>query len=51
MKDKNVTALLALFGGSLGIHRFYLGQVGYGIFYAMFFWISWLIGLIDFLFS
>lgn len=48
MKDKNVAALLALFGGSLGIHRFYLGQIGLGIVYLFLFWMSWLIGLIDF---
>ncbi|MEL6843568.1 MAG: NINE protein [Bacteroidota bacterium] len=48
MKDKNVAALLALFGGSLGLHRFYLGQVGLGILYLFLFWMSWLIGLIDF---
>jgi len=48
MKDKNVAALLALFGGGLGIHRFYLGQVGMGILYIFLFWISWIVGVIDF---
>ena len=49
MKDKNVAALLAFFLGAFGVHRFYLGQIGLGIFYILFFWISWFIGLIDFI--
>ncbi|PHN08098.1 NINE protein [Flavilitoribacter nigricans] len=47
MKDKNVAGILALFFGWLGIHRFYLGQIGLGIVYLFFFWISWIIALID----
>lgn len=49
MKDKNVAGILALFFGGLGIHRFYLGQTGLGIFYLFFFWfpIMWIVGLID----
>ncbi|MCB0633459.1 MAG: NINE protein [Saprospiraceae bacterium] len=47
MKDKNVAGILALFFGGLGIHRFYLGQIGLGIVYLFFFWITWLIALID----
>jgi TM2 domain-containing membrane protein YozV len=49
MKDKNVAGILALFLGWVGIHRFYLGQVGLGILYAVFFWfpVFWLIALID----
>ena len=49
MKDKNVAGILALFLGWVGIHRFYLGQVGLGILYAVFFWfpLIWLISLID----
>lgn len=47
MKDKNVAGILALFFGWLGIHRFYLGQIGLGIVYLFFFWISWIISLID----
>ncbi|HHH50141.1 MAG TPA: NINE protein [Saprospiraceae bacterium] len=49
MKDKNVAAILAFFLGGFGIHRFYLGQIGLGIFYILFFWISWFIGFIDFI--
>jgi TM2 domain-containing membrane protein YozV len=49
MKDKNVAGILALFLGWVGIHRFYLGQVGLGILYAVFFWfpLVWLIAFID----
>ena len=49
MKDKNVAGILALFFGWIGIHRFYLGQVGLGILYALLFWsgISMVLGLID----
>ncbi|TAF66508.1 MAG: NINE protein [Cytophagales bacterium] len=32
-KDKGTAALLAFFTGSLGIHRFYLGDYGTGIIY------------------
>jgi len=34
-KDKIAAAILAFFGGSLGLHRFYLGQ-WWGIFYPLF---------------
>ncbi len=49
MRDKNVAGILALFFGWIGIHRFYLGQVGLGILYALLFWsgISAVLGLID----
>lgn len=48
-KEKNVAGILALFLGGLGIHRFYLGQTGLGIFYLIFCWfpLMWIIGLID----
>jgi TM2 domain-containing membrane protein YozV len=49
MKDKNVAGVLALFLGWVGIHRFYLGQIGLGILYAVFCWfpLIWLVALID----
>lgn len=49
VKDKNVAGILAFFLGGLGAHRFYLDQVGLGIFYLIFFWfpLTWLIGIID----
>ena len=37
-KEKLVAALLAFFLGGLGGHKFYLGQVGMGILYLLFFW-------------
>ena len=33
-----MAALLALLGGGLGLHKFYLGQVGQGILYLLFIW-------------
>jgi TM2 domain-containing membrane protein YozV len=49
MKNKLVAALLALFVGGLGIHRFYLGQTWLGIAYLAFFWtmIPAMVALID----
>ncbi len=49
MKDKNVAGILALFLGGFGVHRFYLGQTGLGVFYLIFCWfpVMWIIGLID----
>lgn len=37
-KNKLVAALLAIFLGGLGIHKFYLGQGGWGVVYLLFFW-------------
>ncbi len=37
-KNKVVAGVLALLAGSFGIHKFYLGQTGWGIMYALFFW-------------
>jgi TM2 domain-containing membrane protein YozV len=37
-KDGTVAVLLALFLGGFGAHRFYMGQVGIGVLYALFFW-------------
>ena len=41
MKNKNIAAIFALFLGMLGVHRFYLGQIGLGIFYLFFLWFAW----------
>ena len=38
MKDKLVAALLALFLGGIGIHKFYLGKMGMGLLYFFFSW-------------
>jgi TM2 domain-containing membrane protein YozV len=37
-KSSTTAILLALFLGGVGAHRFYMGQVGLGIFYLIFFW-------------
>jgi TM2 domain-containing membrane protein YozV len=37
-KDATVAVLLAFFLGGFGAHRFYMGQIGLGILYALFFW-------------
>jgi len=38
IKNKIVAALLAILLGTLGIHKFYLGQNGKGILYLIFCW-------------
>lgn len=48
-KDKTVAIVLAILGGGLGLHRFYLGSVGMGIVYlftAGLFGIGWLVDII-----
>lgn len=49
MKSKVAAGILAFFVGVFGVHRFYLGQIGKGIAYALFFWfpLTWLIAFID----
>lgn len=49
MKNKNTAAILAFFGGFIGLHRFYLGQVGLGILYALFVFtgLSVILGILD----
>lgn len=37
-RNKIVAAILALVLGGFGIHKFYLGQTGWGILYLLFFW-------------
>lgn len=46
-KNKTVAAILALFLGNFGVHRFYLGQWR-GIVYLLFFWL-WVPGIIAFI--
>ena len=37
-KSRVAAILLAFFLGGLGAHKFYLGRVGWGIIYLLFFW-------------
>ncbi len=48
-KSKIIAILLAWFLGGFGIHKFYLGKTGAGIFYLLFFWtfVPSLLALID----
>jgi len=48
-KSRIVAALLGIFLGDFGIHKFYLGQIGLGIVYIIFCWtlIPGIIGFIE----
>lgn len=48
-KNKVTAGLLGIFLGTLGVHKFYLGQTGLGILYLVFCWtgIPSIIGLIE----
>lgn len=48
-RSKLAAALFAILLGDLGIHKFYLGQVGWGVVYLLFCWtfIPAIIGLIE----
>lgn len=48
-KSRIVAGILALLLGGIGVHKFYLGNVGLGIVYLIFFWtfIPAIIGLIE----
>lgn len=37
-KNRLAAALFALFLGGLGVHKFYLGRIGWGIVYVLFCW-------------
>lgn len=38
VKDRRAAYIIALFAGWLGIHKFYLGRVFWGIVYLLFSW-------------
>jgi len=50
-KNKVVAALLAIFLGGIGVHKFYLGSNGWGVIYLLFCWtfiptlLGWLEGI------
>lgn len=48
-KDKTTAGILALLVGGFGVHKFYLGKIGQGILYLLFFWtfIPAIIGFIE----
>ena len=48
-KSKIAAALFGIFLGSLGIHKFYLGNIGTGILYLLFCWtaIPGIVGFIE----
>lgn len=48
-RNRLVAALLALFLGGFGLHKFYLGQTGLGMVYLLFCWtlIPTVIGFIE----
>lgn len=49
MKNKVVAGILAILLGDLGIHKFYLGKIGWGLIYLLFCWtgIPAIVGLIE----
>ena len=49
MKNQYIAALLAIFLGGFGVHRFYLGNIFIGILYLLFCWtgIPAILGIIE----
>ena len=46
-RNRIIAALLALFLGGFGVHKFYLGQIGWGFVYLLFCW-TFIPGLVAF---
>ena len=48
-KNKYIAAFLAIFLGSFGLHKFYLGKVFWGLMYLFFFWsvVPMIIGIFE----
>ncbi len=51
-RSRLVAAILAFFLGGFGIHKFYLGQIGWGIIYLLFCWtlVPSLVSIVEFVF-
>lgn len=49
MKNKIVAGVLGILLGNLGIHKFYLGNIGLGILYILFSWtvIPGIVGFVE----
>jgi len=47
MKNKLTAGILALFLGGFGVHKFYLGELGWGLLYLFFCW-AWIPGIVGF---
>ena len=49
IKNKTTAGVLAILLGSIGIHKFYLGQIGKGILYLLFCWtgVPSILGLVE----
>lgn len=48
IKSKVVAGLLGIFLGWLGIHKFYMGKIGWGIVYLLFSW-TYIPGIVGFI--
>ena len=48
-RDKTLAGVLAIFTGTIGIHKFYMGQWKQGLIYLLFFWsgVPTVLGIID----
>ncbi len=48
-KSKTTAGLLAIFLGGIGVHKFYLGRVGWGVVYLIlsWTWIPAILGIIE----
>ena len=48
-KNKSLAGVFAIFLGTIGIHKFYMGQWKQGLFYLLFFWcgVPTVLGIMD----
>lgn len=47
-RNKTVAALLAIFLGGIGIHKFYMGETVWGVIYLLFCWL-WIPAIVGFI--